>query len=152
VTVPLPKPERDLLARHLDELDWLDGKLEKLDRASARTSLDDARMCKLMGIAGISSVIATAVIAAIGNISRFPIPDRLASYFGLTPQARLSGDHVAIHGRISKQRNAVARTMLIEAAWLAASVPGPLRALFLRIKDRKSVNIARSPRRARSRA
>jgi transposase len=141
-TAPLPKAERDLLARHLDELDWLNGKLEKLDCALARLSLDDARTRKLMSIAGISSVVATAVIAAIGDISRFPTPDRLASYFGLTPRVRQSGDRGAIHGRISKQGNTVARTMLIEAAWSAASVPGPLRAFFLRIKDRKGLNVA----------
>lgn len=141
-TAPLPKAERDLLARRLDELDWLNTKLEKLDRAMARLSLDDIRTRKLMTIAGISSVVATAVIAAIGDISRFPTPDRLASYFGLTPRLRQSGDRGAIHGRISKQGNAVARTMLIEAAWSAASVPGPLRAFFLRIKDRKGLNVA----------
>lgn len=28
------------------------------------------------------------------------------------------------------------------AAWSPASVPGPLRALFLRIKDRKGINVA----------
>jgi len=141
-TAPLPRTERDLLVRHLDELDWLNGKLEKLDRALARLSLDDARTRKLMTIAGISSVIATAVIAAIGDISRFPTPERLASYFGLTPRVRQSGERAAIHGRISKQGNAVARTMLIEAAWSAASVPGPLHAFFLRIKDRKGLNVA----------
>ena len=42
--------------------------------ALARISLDDARSRKLMAIAGISSVIATAVIAAIGDISRFASP------------------------------------------------------------------------------
>lgn len=141
-TAPLPKAERDLLARHLDELDWLKGKLEKLDGAMARIALDDTRTRKLMTIAGINSVVATAVIAAIGDISRFPTPDRLASYFGLTPRVRQSGDRGAIHGRISKQGNAIARTMLIEAAWSAASVPGPLRAFFLRIKDRKGLNVA----------
>ncbi|RYE71846.1 MAG: IS110 family transposase [Oxalobacteraceae bacterium] len=141
-TAPLPKAERDLLARHLDELDWLKGKLEKLDGAMAQIALDDTRTRKLMTIAGINSVVATAVIAAIGDISRFPTPDRLASYFGLTPRVRQSGDRGAIHGRISKQGNAIARTMLIEAAWSAASVPGPLRAFFLRIKDRKGLNVA----------
>ena len=120
----------------------LNGKLEKLDGAMARIALDDTRTRKLMTIAGISSVVATAVIAAIGDISRFPTPDRLASYFGLTPRVRQSGDRGAIHGRISKQGNAIARTMLIEAAWSAASVPGPLRAFFLRIKDRKGLNVA----------
>lgn len=140
--VPLPKLERDILVRHLDELEWLNGKLEKMDRDMARISLDDQRSRKLMSIAGISSTIATAIIAAIGDISRFPSPESLASYFGLTPRIRQSGDRGAIHGRISKQGNGLARTMLVEAAWSAASVPGPLRAFFLRIKDRKGLNLA----------
>ena len=134
---PLPKTERDLLERHLDELDWLAGRLETLERDLIHISLDDPQMRKLMAVAGISSVIATAVIASIGDISRFATPGKLASYFGLTPRVRQSGAREAIHGRITKQGNATARTMLVEAAWGAASVPGPLRAFFLRIKDRK---------------
>lgn len=130
------------MGRHLDELDWLSRKLEELEKDLIGISLDDTRARKLMTIVGISSVIATAVIASIGDISRFQTPEKLASYFGLTPRVRQSGDRGAIHGRISKQGNATARTMLIEAAWGASSVPGPLRAFFLRIKDRKGANVA----------
>jgi transposase len=139
-TAPLPKAEPDLLARHLDELDWLKGKLEKLDGAMARIALDDTRTRKLMTIAGINSVVATAVIAAIWR--RLPVPDArpACELLRLDPAVRQSGDRGAIHGRISKQGNAIARTMLIEAAWSAASVPGPLRAFFLRI--RKGLNVA----------
>ena len=86
--VPLPKSERDLLGRHLDELDWLSRKLEELEKDLTGISLDDTRARKLMTIAGISSVIATAVIASIGDISRFQTPEKLASYFGLTPRVR----------------------------------------------------------------
>ncbi len=101
--VPLPKQERDLLGRHLDELDWLTTKLEDLEKVLIRMSLDDDRTRKLMSVVGISSVIATAVIASIGDISRFQSPEKLASYFGLTPRVRQSGERGAIHGRISKQ-------------------------------------------------
>lgn len=125
--MPLPKTERDLLGHHLDELDWLNGKLELLETDLIRMSLDDPRMRKLMHVAGISSVIATAVIASIGTIDRVQTPEKLARYFGLTPRIRQSGDGRTIHGRIPKQANATARTMLIEAAWGAASLPGPLR-------------------------
>jgi len=140
--VPLPRAEKDLLARHLDELDWVSGKLERLDADLAQRSLDDPRARKLMSVTGINCVVATTVLAAIGDISRFPAPDQLASYFGLTPRVRQSGDRTAIHGRISKQGNAMARTMLIEAAWSASASPGPLRSFFLRIKDRKGANVA----------
>ena len=108
---PLPKTERDLLERHLDELDWLAGRLETLERDLIHISLDDPQMRKLMAVAGISSVIATAVIASIGDISRFATPGKLASYFGLTPRVRQSGTREAIHGRITKQGNATARTL-----------------------------------------
>ena len=35
--------------------------------------------------------VATAVVASIGDISRFASPEKLASYFGLTPRVRQSG-------------------------------------------------------------
>ncbi len=140
--VPLPDGERALLARQLDQLDWLNGPLMVLDRKLARTALDDKRARKLMTVAGISSVVATAVLASIGDISRFDSSEKLASYFGLTPRVRQSGNRPAFHGKISKHGNATARTMLIEAAWVAASVPGPLRAFFLRVKAKKGMNVA----------
>ena len=140
--VPLPDGERALLARQLDQLDWLNGRLMVLDRKLARTALDDKRARKLMTVAGISSVVATAVLASIGDISRFDSSEKLASYFGLTPRVRQSGNRPAFHGKISKHGNATARTMLIEAAWVAASVPGPLRAFFLRVKAKKGMNVA----------
>lgn len=95
-----------------------------------------------MTVAGISAVVATAVVTSIGDIECFATPEKLASWFGLTPRVRQSGAGRAIHGRITKQGNATARTMLVEAAWSAASAPGPLRALFMRVKDRKGGNVA----------
>jgi transposase len=140
--VPLPDAERRLLSRQIEELEWLTGRLEALEGQLARTALDDDRAGKLMTVAGINSVVATAVLASIGDISRFERPEKLASYFGLTPRVRQSGDRAAFHGKISRQGNATARTVLLEAAWSAALVPGPLRAFFLRIKDRKGLNVA----------
>lgn len=97
--VPVPGAERRLLGRHLDGLDWMNAKLETLDAELIRISLDDPKARKLMSAAGISSVISTAVIASIGDISRFPSPEHLASYFGLTPRVRQSGDHAPINSR-----------------------------------------------------
>ncbi|MEM9049239.1 MAG: IS110 family transposase [Pseudomonadota bacterium] len=139
---PLPKDERALLRRHLDELDWINKKLAELDAELIRIALNNPRARKRMHVAGISSVIATAVLASIGDITRFKTPECLSSYFGLTPRIRQSGDRGPVHGRISKQGNVTARTMLVEAAWGAASVPGPLRAFFLRIKDRRGAAVA----------
>ncbi|MER3439101.1 MAG: hypothetical protein C4346_16775, partial [Chloroflexota bacterium] len=63
-------------------------------------------------------------------------------YLGLDPKVRQSGGQPASHGRISKQGRAHARGMLIEAAWVAAKIPGPLRAFFERVRARRGMQIA----------
>ena len=65
---PLPKTERDLLERHLDELDWLAGRLETLERDLIHISLDDPQMRKLMAVAGINCYRRDSIV---GDISRF---------------------------------------------------------------------------------
>ncbi len=95
--VPLPKAEKDLLRRHLDELDWITTKLEALDADLVKRALNDPRARKLMTVTGINSIVATTGLASIGDISRFQSPENLASYFGLTPRVRQSGDRGPIH-------------------------------------------------------
>ena len=55
---------------------------------------------------------------------------------------RQSGAQPASHGRITKQGRAHARGMLVEAAWVAAKIPGPLRAFFERVRARRGMQIA----------
>ncbi|WP_292694919.1 transposase [Mesorhizobium sp.] len=70
------------------------------------------------------------------------------SYFGLNPRVRQSGLGLAQYGRISKHGRSYARAMLVEAAWAAAKAPGPLRAFFLRIRNKRG-HQWRSPARSR---
>jgi transposase len=60
----------------------------------------------------------------------------------LNPRVRQSGGQPASHGRITKQGRAHARGMLVEAAWVAAKTPGPLRAFFERVRARRGMQIA----------
>jgi transposase len=55
---------------------------------------------------------------------------------------RQSGGQPASHGRITKQGRAHARGMLVEAAWVAVKIPGPLRAFFQRVGTRRGMQIA----------
>jgi len=41
-----------------------------------------------------------------------------------------------------KQGRAHARAMLVEAAWVAAKIPGPLRAFYERVRSRRGMQIA----------
>lgn len=129
----LPEHERAILDRLLDELEHTTGQLARLDRDLAAQALADERACRLMTIPGVGPVVASLVLAAIGDITRFDSAQKLASYFGLTPRVRQSGESPARHGRISKQGNAGVRKMLVEAAWSAKTAPGPLRAFFVRV-------------------
>jgi transposase len=47
-----------------------------------------------------------------------------------------------VHGRITKQGRSQARGMLVEAAWIAARTPGPLRAFSERVRARRGKQIA----------
>jgi transposase len=138
----VPEDQRLAVRRHLDELDRLATDLAALERALAERALDDDRVRRLMTVGGINATVAVAVLAAIGDVRRFPAPARLVAYLGLDPKVRQSGDRPAQHGRISKQGRAHARAMLVEAAWAVAATPGPLRAFFLRVKDRRGKQVA----------
>ena len=47
-----------------------------------------------------------------------------------------------MHGRITKAGPAQARGMLVEAAFSAARAPGPLRAFYRRVQDRRGFQVA----------
>src|SRR5437868_231340 len=111
------------------------------DQVSASTN-DDPAVKRLLTITGVNLIVAAGLVAAIGDVRRFPDPQKLVSYVGLNPRVRQSGLGVAQHGRISKRGRSHARAMLVEAAWAAAKAPGPLRAFFLRIRARRGHQIA----------
>jgi transposase len=139
---PLPEDQRQSVLRHLAEHDRVAADLAAVDKALAKWALGEARVKRLMTIGGVNAAVAVSVLAAVGDIARFPSPAKLVSYLGLNPRVRQSGERPAFHGRISKQGRSHARAMLVEAAWSAASGPGPLRAFFLRVKDRRGHQVA----------
>ena len=140
--LPLAAEEQAMVGRYVNELERVSAQLAELDKTLARQALDDPRALRLMTIPGISSVVASTILASIGDISRFPTPEKLSSYFGLTPRIRQSGDHPAWHGRITKQGNRDARRMLVEAAWSTKLAPGPLRAFFTRVQNKRGAPAA----------
>ena len=139
---PVPDDERFAIARHVRELDRLGEDLAALDREIAGEALDDTSVARLITITGVNLVVATGLVAAIGDIRRFSSPQKLVSYFGLNPRVRQSGLGAAHHGRISKSGRSHARAMLVEAAWAAAKAPGPLHAFFVQSRAKRGHQIA----------
>ena len=138
----VPEDERLAIERHLREFDRLGEDLTVIERDLAPSALADEGAKRLMTIPGVDMVVALAMTAAVGEVTRFAEPQRLVSYLGLNPSVRQSGPGPAYHGRITKQGRGHARGMLVEAAWAAARAPGPLRAFFLRIRARRGQHVA----------
>jgi transposase len=124
------------------QLDFHGDELADVERDIAVEAIDDPIVTRLMTVPGIDVAVAVAVVAAVGDFSRFDTPDRLVSYLGLNPRVRQSGNSPAVHGRITKAGPAQARGMLVEAAFAASRTPGPLRAFYRRVKDRRGFQVA----------
>ena len=138
----LPGDERATIESVLRELDHAGDDLAAIDRDLAQVALAHPAAQRLMTIPGVDMAVALGMVAAIGPITRFRSPQKLVSYLGLNPRVRQSGLQPAHYGRITKQGRAHARGMLVEAAWVTAKTPGPLRAFFLCIRGRRGEQIA----------
>jgi len=65
---------------------------------------------------GVSLIVATTMVAEVGDLSRFKNPKELMAYLGLVPSEHSSGASVR-RGQITKTGNGHARRVLVEAAW-----------------------------------
>jgi transposase len=138
----LPIADRDAIDRGFREIDRVGNDLAALDRGLAAQSIDDKRLHHLMTITGIDVVSGLGLLATIGDHTRFASSEKLVSYLGLNPSVRQSGSGPARHGRITKRGANQARALLVEAAWAAARVPGPLRSFFMRVMSRRGSQVA----------
>jgi transposase len=137
----LDEDARWLLDSDLRMLACIEGEIDAIDGQLARRGYLDPRVKLLMTLPGVGQDTAQSLLAAIGDISRFPDADSLASYLGLVPSTRQSANHCH-HGPITKQGRANTRWMLVQAAQCVRAHPGPLGYFFRRLKQRKNHNIA----------
>jgi transposase len=125
---PLPSDEQSAVATYLRTLDLAGIDLRAVEENLAQAALPRADVRHLITIPGVDAIVALSLVAAIGDVGRFASPLKLIGYLGLDPRVRQSGLQPARSGPITKQGRAQARGMLVEAAWVAAKTPGPLRA------------------------
>lgn len=138
----LPADERILVASSLRRLDLAGEELALVEAELAKHALASGDAKRLMTVPGIDMAVAVSLVAAIGEIGRFPTARRLVSYLGLDPRVRQSGSQPARTGRVSKQGRSQARGMLVEAAWACSKTPGPLRSFYQRIRARRGEQVA----------
>ena len=137
--------EQDRIRFQLAEIKRQTVLIEDLDSTIAAFILSNSAFAHqlnlLLSIPGVSLASGGAILAAIGDVSRFSSKQKLASYFGLTPKVKQSGDKLRL-GRISKQGNSYGRFMAIESAEHLRKHPIYKRQ-FERIKNKKNHNVAK---------
>ena len=140
--VQLPANERREVDSNLRVLAVLEDEVKSLDDEIAVVVVDDHRVRRLLTIPGVGVATAAALVAVVGDIQRFDRPNQLVGYLGLDPRVRQSGDQPYRTGHISRQGQAHARGLLIEAAHATVRVPGPLRAFCERVQGRRGKQVA----------
>jgi len=101
---------------------------------------EDIRL--LMSIPGVGYYTALLVKAEIGEVSRFPFKERMASYSGLVPSTKSSGG-VTRHGRITREGSRWLRWALVEAALVHLRYDTPVTRAYHRIAERRGRKTAR---------
>jgi transposase len=98
---------RDLIALYDREVEMLEGRISR--RLSGHTGYR-----AIQALPGVGATIGAIFVAEIGDVTRFPAPDKLCSWAGLTPRHRES-DTTVKRGSITKQGSKMVRWAAIEA-------------------------------------
>jgi len=143
----LPDALRPALVETCNEIRDLEDRIRVVE-AQLQTLADQTpAVARLRSIPGIGLLTATALVAFVGDVQRFPSARHFASYLGLTPRERSSG-LVRRLGAISKRGDVYLRMLLIHGAravlWAARKRPAPdrLRAWALRLQETRGHNKA----------
>jgi transposase len=111
----LPVLVRHALAPLFRRFEKLDADIVSLERQIVVVHKGNEASRRLSAVPGIGPLTATALIASIGDVSRFKCGRDLAAWIGLTPQPRSSGGKERL-GRVSKQGNRYLRRLLVQGA------------------------------------
>lgn len=126
-----------------DILDVLDERIKELEE-KLRSLADDREEARLlMSIPGIGYFAALAILAEIGDVHRFPNPEKLCSYAGLVPSLHQSGNTRRM-GRITGEGSGILRWILIQCTWmhLMHAEDTRLTKFFWKISRRKGRKVA----------
>ncbi|MDP2859379.1 MAG: IS110 family transposase, partial [Bacillota bacterium] len=111
----IPAELRGALAQALDEIATLQGKARDLTAQFERLADHMPAVQHLLSVPGIGPITATALVAFVGDVRRFPSGRHFASYIGLTPRESSSGFKRRL-GHVSKRGNTYLRMLLTHGA------------------------------------
>jgi transposase len=111
----IPDALRPVLAAACQEIETLSDNIKMTERQLEALAEQTPAVERMRSIPGIGLMIATALVAFVGDAQRFPSGRHFASYLGLTPREFSSGLRRRL-GRISKRGDAYIRMLLVHGA------------------------------------
>ncbi len=120
----------------------VNAEMASLEKDIGLRAKHDAETKLLMTTPGVGSFTALLLKAEIGDFSRFPSPESLASFSGLIASSRSSGGKLK-YGNITKQGSKYLRWGMVQAAARVRPAWGDLYQFHERIKAKKGSKIAR---------
>jgi transposase len=136
---------RETLAEMGERLRWLDERCRRYELRIELVFRQDERAKRLGQIEGVGPLIATALVAAVGNAREFKSGRELAAWLGLVPRQHSSGGRSVLLG-ISKRGDRYLRALIIHGARAALRVAerkrDPRSIWISRIKLRRGPNVA----------
>jgi transposase len=132
----VPAVWRHSVSECLAVIDFLDARLEPLERELKPFAHADPRAALLDTIPGVAELLALTIAVEIGDISRFRRPAHLVSYGRLAPRVHQSGQGRPHSGPLTKSGSRLLGWAAVEAAQHAWRETNPWHDLYLDVARR----------------
>lgn len=141
LSLDLSPAERVRLQSDLDTLAFACTQVARFEETLTTLAAADERMVLLIQLPGVGVITAKTLLAAIGDISRFPDAAHLVGYAGLGSRVHDSGQTHRT-GRITKAGRRDIRAVMVEAAHAACRSHPHWQAELTRLEPRLGYNKA----------
>jgi len=130
-----------ILRSDLALLEALDGQVEVIEAKIAALAVEDKRTRLLMTMTGVGYFTAMLIVSEVGDIGRFRSEKAFASWMGLAPVVRQSGERTWVGG-VPRQSNGRLKAALVECAQTAVRCDARFRVLHERVSKRRGAGCA----------
>jgi len=115
----LPPHTRQVTETMLSQIDLLEERIGAIEERMREVLLPTREVELLQTLPGVGFILATVIALEVGDVGRFPGPEKLASYAGMVPRVHSSGGKTR-YGRTRKDVNRYLKWAYSEAANVVA--------------------------------
>ena len=130
-----------ILRSDLALLEALDDQVELIETKIAVIAVEERQVRLLMTMTGVGYFTAMLILSEVGDIGRFRSEKAFASWMGLAPVVRQSGERTWVGG-VPRQSNGRLRAALVECAQAAVRFDPRFRGLHERVSRRRGSGCA----------